>query len=295
MTEQQLLYFTAIVSTGSYSEAALELDISQSAVSKQILSLEDELGVKLFDRSKRKASLTSAGERLYPEAMAILEKMKQLKKNAEKLQPDYKEHITILTIPIIGQFHFYTPVYHFENQNPDYIAELVELEEPSLFRRILKNDYNLAIAYYDESYLTRQTHFVPLIEDEIVLAVHKNHPLADYDRISPDELHMLPVMGMDSYTCISHIYQQYFERKHIHLNIIFRGRPESILGGVEAGKCPALVTRLQANYFKTNDVKLISLAPALPAQLGIIVKKTEKNYPAYKELIRLFKKLSIYT
>lgn len=291
MTEQQLIYFTAIVSTGSYSEAALELDISQSAISKQIHSLEDELGIKLFDRTKRKVALTTAGERLYPEAMTIVDQMKQLRKNAQKFQPDYKKHISILTIPIIGQFHFYTPVYHFEIENPEYLAELVELEEPALFRRVLKNDYNLAIVYYDESYLTKQSLFIPLIDDEIVLAVHKSHPLAEYDSISPEELYTLPIMGMDSYTCINHIYQQYFERRKIHLNIIFRGRPESILGGAEAGKCPALVTRLQANYFNTKDVKLVSFSPALPAPLGIIIKKTERENPVYKEIIRLFKQL----
>ena len=56
MTEDQLIYFTSIVECGSYSETALELDISQSTISKQVAALETELGVKLFDRSTRKAS-----------------------------------------------------------------------------------------------------------------------------------------------------------------------------------------------------------------------------------------------
>ena len=58
MTEDQLLYFTSIVECGSYSEAALDLNISQSTISKQVAQLESELNVKLFDRSTRKASLT---------------------------------------------------------------------------------------------------------------------------------------------------------------------------------------------------------------------------------------------
>ena len=72
MTEDQLLYFTSIVECGSYSEAALDLNISQSTISKQVAQLESELNVKLFDRSTRKASLTQEGEALYPEAAALL-------------------------------------------------------------------------------------------------------------------------------------------------------------------------------------------------------------------------------
>lgn len=288
MTEQQLLYFAMIVETGSYSETALELDISQSAVSKQIQSLEAELGIALFNRSKRRVSLTTAGERLYPDAVAILEKMRRLKEDAVKLCPDYKNHITILTIPIIGQFRLYTPVYQFETENPDYSAELIELEEPALFRRIRRNEFSLAVAYYDESYLTRLMHFIPIVEDEVVLAVREDHALARLEALRPRDMEAVPIMGMDTYTCISHIYQQYFDRHKVHLNVGFCGRPESILGGVEAGKCPALVTKLQAEHFKTRNVRLIPFRPALPARLGVILRKDQLSNPVYKNMIRLF-------
>lgn len=288
MTEQQLLYFSRIVETGSYSETALELDISQSAVSKQIQSLEAELGISLFNRSKRRVSLTTAGERLYPDALIILEKMRKLKKDAGKLHPDYRKHISILTIPIIGQFRLYTPVYQFETQNPDYSAELIELEEPALFRRIKRNEFNLAIAYYDESYLTRLMHFIPIVEDEVVLAVPEEHELAQLDVLHPGDLEAISIMGMDAYTCVNHIYQQYFDRHKVHLNIEFRGRPESILGAVEAGKCPALVTKLQAQHFNTRNLKLIPFLPAIPAKLGIILRKDQLTNIIYKQIIQLF-------
>lgn len=288
MTEQQLLYFAMIVETGSYSETALELDISQSAVSKQIQALEAELGISLFNRSKRKISLTTAGERLYPDAADILEKMRKLKRDAMKLNPDYKKHISILTIPIIGQFRLYTPVFRFETQNPDYSAELVELEEPALFRRIRRNEFNLAIAYYDESYLTRLMHFIPIVEDEVVLAVPQTHEMSQMEVLLPGDLEAISIMGMDTYTCVNHIYQQYFDRYKVHLNIEFRGRPESILGGVEAGKCPALVTKLQAEHFNTKNLKLIPFRPAISATLGIILRKEQLDIPIYNEIIRLF-------
>jgi LysR family transcriptional regulator, transcription activator of glutamate synthase operon len=64
MELKQVEYFLTIVDTGSFSTAADELYISQSSLSKQIMSLEKELGFQLFDRSKRKIVLTPAGEAL---------------------------------------------------------------------------------------------------------------------------------------------------------------------------------------------------------------------------------------
>ena len=62
MEIRQVEYFLSIVKTGSFSEAADEHFISQSSLSKNIIALEKELGVSLFDRSKRKVFLTDAGE-----------------------------------------------------------------------------------------------------------------------------------------------------------------------------------------------------------------------------------------
>ena len=58
----QLKYFVAVAESGSFSEAAELMFSAQSTVSKQIASLEKELNVQLFDRSKRKVVLTVYGE-----------------------------------------------------------------------------------------------------------------------------------------------------------------------------------------------------------------------------------------
>ena len=65
---RQLKYFQAVVRNNSFSEAAEECHISQSAISQQVQALERELGVDLLERKKRKFAITPTGEYVYKKA-----------------------------------------------------------------------------------------------------------------------------------------------------------------------------------------------------------------------------------
>ena len=72
MTFEQLQCFIASVEEKTFLDAAHSLYISQSSLSKQIMKLEQELGVMLWDRSRRKAGLTEAGNIFYQDALILL-------------------------------------------------------------------------------------------------------------------------------------------------------------------------------------------------------------------------------
>ena len=68
----QVRYFQAVVRCGSFTEAAEECHISQSAISQQIKALEQELGVELLVRANRKFELTPAGEHFYKKSLILM-------------------------------------------------------------------------------------------------------------------------------------------------------------------------------------------------------------------------------
>lgn len=76
LDSRKLLAFTTLARVGSFTLAARELHLTQSAVSHAIKALEDELGVRLFDRLGRRVTMTDAGKHLLEHAQRILAEMK---------------------------------------------------------------------------------------------------------------------------------------------------------------------------------------------------------------------------
>ncbi|MFF2044177.1 LysR family transcriptional regulator [Kitasatospora sp. NPDC058170] len=85
MELRQLAYLVAVAEEGGFGRAAERLSIVQSAVSQQVRRLERELGLVLFDRSSRRIRLTAAGERLLPEARAVLAAAEQTRRVAAEI------------------------------------------------------------------------------------------------------------------------------------------------------------------------------------------------------------------
>ena len=289
MTESQLLYFTTIVELGSFSEAALSLDISQSSISKQIMQLEGELGLRLFDRSFRKARLTAAGEHLYQDAVLALKQISHMKDVANQLALSGRRRISLLALPVIGHFNFYIPIQMFEASQKDLEIRLEELEEPDMYRRIHAGDYDAAITYFNPNQPTRNATFYPLVEDEMVLVCHRNDPRSRQASVTPEDLDDARVLAMQKYTCIHQLYELYFRKHDSNPHIIFRGRPESILVGAEAQRGPALLTRVHTETMRISNVTLIPFDPPLKCILGIIVNENSPHEAVLRELIPLLR------
>ena len=285
MTDTQLVYFTTIVELGSFSEASLELNISQSSISKQIMQLENELGVKLFDRSSRKVSLSKDGEYLYEDALAALTKINHLKESASNLASHAKKRISLLALPVIGHYNFYIPIQLFEAGNPDFEVLLEEMEEPEIYRRIRAGDYDAAITYYNPDHISGNARFYPLVEDEMLFVCSRSHPLSSMASITPDMVDDLPVMAMQKYTCVSHLYELYFRKHRSNPHIIFRGRPGTIMVGAQSNKAPALLTRVHTDTLRISNVSLIPFSPPLKGILGIIVNEQSTAGKAVEALV----------
>jgi len=126
MRIEQLRYFVAIAQLQSFSLAAAQLHISQPSISQSISNLEEELGVKLFERSRSGAHLTKTGEHLVRKARNALNMIQDIYDEARAESESLTGSLRISSIPSICNAFFSEALYHFKKRHPQVHIEVNE-------------------------------------------------------------------------------------------------------------------------------------------------------------------------
>ena len=125
MDWDKLKIFHAVAEAGSFTSATIILNLSQSAISRQIQSLEEDLKVKLFERHARGLTLTENGEYVYKTAHEVISKLKEVETSLGDQKDKPSGKITITTVRSFGT-HWLTPrIQEFMKLNPEIEVELI--------------------------------------------------------------------------------------------------------------------------------------------------------------------------
>jgi len=125
MDWDKLKVFYAVAQAGSFTNASVSLNLSQSAISRQIQSLEQELKVQLFERHARGLTLTDNGEYIFKTAHEVISKLKEVETTLSDKKQKPTGKITITTVRSFGT-HWLTPrIQEFMELNPEIEVELI--------------------------------------------------------------------------------------------------------------------------------------------------------------------------
>lgn len=191
MDIRQLKYFVAIVEEGKISLAAKRLNIAQPPLSQQLKLLEEELDLKLFERSTRKISITDEGKVLYQKAKELLEQFDGIVEETKELSEGAKGILKIGTIASLGakilpkkvsqfQEKFPNVKYNVWEGDPIRIMELLEkrIIEIGLVRMPIDTEMFECILLSDEPIvIATGNRWNPTEEDSIKISDLKNKPL----------------------------------------------------------------------------------------------------------------------
>ncbi len=119
MLLRQMKYFAAVVECGSFTEAAEQCYISQSAISQQIRILEEELGVELLHRRNRKFTVTTAGEYFYSQCRAVLAQVEELMQETRRLGTDRELQLRIGYLRCYSGLELHQAVAEFSKIYPE--------------------------------------------------------------------------------------------------------------------------------------------------------------------------------
>lgn len=180
MELRQLQYALQIAAEKNFSRAAEKLHIAQPSLSQQLSKLEKELGVLLFSRNTNSVELTHAGAAFMEKAQAILDMTAQLQKEMEDISQMKKGKLTVGSLPITGSHILPRVLPVFQSRHPGIEVNLIEETTTTLEQLAAsgQTDISLLTLPIGEGSLAYET----LLEEQIVLAVPPQHPLALGDR-----------------------------------------------------------------------------------------------------------------
>lgn len=186
MDIKHLQYFIEVTKFNSFSRAADHLFITQPTISKMIKNLETELGVELFDRSRKQVALTDAGRIIFEQAKLIDKAFTNLELELDNLLGLKKGHIRIGLPPIFDAHLFLKIMGSFHEKYPGITFQLVEDGSKKIEEDVSNNllDVGIIVLPTKEDIFN---HFSFLGED-MKLILHSSHPLAKREEVNLLEL-----------------------------------------------------------------------------------------------------------
>ena len=228
MTLQQLKYVTTIANIGSISEAAKRLFVSQPSLTKAIKELEKEMGITIFDRTNKGITVSKEGERFLGYARQVLEQAALLEEQY-KSQRGGKKQFSVSTQ------HYSFAVNAFvellkgagidqydvslrETQTYEIIDDVAHMK--SEIGLLFYNDFNRPVL--EKLIHTNELTFTELFTAHPHIFIGKNHPLANKDVVSMDELEKYPYISFEqgdhnSFYFSEEIFSTVVRPKHIRV------------------------------------------------------------------------------
>jgi DNA-binding transcriptional LysR family regulator len=190
---RQMRYFVAVAETLHFGRAAERLHISQPPLSRQVATLEKELGVRLFERQSRRATLTPAGRRFLEDARAVLMSFDQACRNARmaergelgELSVGFMMHAAYTILPGLTR--------RFMAAHPGVHVELREAIPGILANAVLTGRFDAAILFDPGPVRGLETQAI--YRERLSLALHASHRLAAHTTIAAAQLNGEPLIA----------------------------------------------------------------------------------------------------
>ncbi|SDL95752.1 LysR family transcriptional regulator [Bacillus sp. OK048] len=218
MRLEQLQYFVEIAKTGSYSQAANNLYISQPSISHGIKKLEDTLKVRLFERSRNGAVLTEIGKSILPKAQSVLITIEEIIDEAKREEEILTGKLSIATIPSLGRYITDT-LLEFKEKHPRVDIEISENGTDQIVQDILDNRVEVGLTSYISENHINNMYFERLFSGKILVCVGKNAPFPINNPLSIELISKQPIVMFKS-SYLSHFYFKKILKGH-ELNILF--------------------------------------------------------------------------
>jgi LysR family transcriptional activator of glutamate synthase operon len=198
MDLRQLRYLDAVARARSFTAAALDLHVAQSALSQQVAKLERELGVELLRRTTRRVEVTEAGELVLARGRRALAEADAIRADLDALHGLVRGRLRIGGVPPVSGLHPAALIAEFGRRHPGVDITIREEVAAQLLQELADARLDLVLALIDPKELPPTLAGRRLLDEELVLITAPDHPLAARKRVPHAALTGEPLVAYGS-------------------------------------------------------------------------------------------------
>jgi LysR family nitrogen assimilation transcriptional regulator len=250
MDLRRLRTFVAVAELGTVSKAAVRLRIGQPALSRQLGDLQQELGLRLFDRVGRGLILTAAGEQFLADCRHVLAHIDAVRERAEVLRRGDSGVLKLAAPPHTIESILSTFLPRYAKRFPDVRVKLSEALGPEQTPLLERGEVHVGIRH-DQGDRRFESQVLP--PDEVLAACAASFELGQAGHIDIGPLASYPLLLPDSGYSIRRLFDAACRLADVRPNILLESRaPHTLLALAEAGQGVAIITSL----LRTDRYKL---------------------------------------
>lgn len=272
----QLRALVAIADCGNFSEAALELDLSQSTISHAIATLEEELGVTLLQRGRHGARLTPVGDRITDHARGVLGLLDTIASEADQAKGLQGGRLRIGTFRSCATHVLPGAIARLHRRYPAIAISLVEMDEVhELKEALVKGEADLCVA---ETIDGEEFESLHIFDDDYVALLPPGYKLKG-SQLSLEDLRSVPLIGSSHSSCGLRVRRELGAQDN-PLAIAYCIRHDSsMVAMVQQGLGIAILPRLAAEPVPP-DVRICPLPFRVFRPIGATILKNALHTPA---------------
>lgn len=189
MNLKHLRFFITVAQELHFRKAADRLEITQGPLSLAIQSLEEDLGTRLFDRTRRAVTLTAAGQALYDDAPAILERIENARRHVHRVASGESGRLRLGFTSASSLLPFFSlAISSYRALRPDVVVALQEQPSSLQLQALLTEEIDAGILRPRSPNQGPDLVLKHLMDEPLLVALNQNHRLAKCTDLSLDEL-----------------------------------------------------------------------------------------------------------
>jgi len=269
MRLRQIEVFHAIYTSGSMTNAARLLNVSQPSVSKVLAHAEQQLGYPLFDRTRGKLVATPEADRLFGLVSNVFDDVEQLRHVAENLRASDSGKVRIAATPAFGIDLVPTAVSSYLEEHPETNFEIETLHHDEIGDALLESRVDIGLAFdaVPPPGLIKDS----MAEAEFYVIASPETDLGDGERVSVDMLTEFPFISLSGRGPLGRLLSSHLENHDTDLNkAVFTETYQVAKALVARGTGVSIVDALTALSADSNDVQYKLLDPPLRYTIDVL-------------------------